>query len=315
MKVGRGEFTYEWIDNWARIPETPSGRENGRTHGVVVTDAGHVMVFCQADPAVLIFDTSGKLISSWGDRFPGAHGMTRVKEGDTEYLWLTDQETREVVKTTLDGQTLMNLERAPHDWYTDGGNYSPTSVAVNEERFGGNGDIWVADAYGSWLIHRYDKSGQYIATLSGHRGEPGRFVCPHGIAFDYRSGEPELYVADRSKQRIQVFDAEGNYKRVIGVKTHHSPCGFNFQGEYCVVPQLFGRVDLLDKDDQLVVTLGDNGHASTQPGWPNLNTAGKADLIEPGKFNSPHAACFGPGGDIYVVEWLIGGRITKLEKV
>ena len=28
---------YEWIEGWAKIPDTASGRENGRTHGVVVT--------------------------------------------------------------------------------------------------------------------------------------------------------------------------------------------------------------------------------------------------------------------------------------
>ncbi len=36
--------------------------------------------------------------------------------------------------------------------------------------------------------------------------------------------------------------------------------------------------------------------------------------IRPGIFNSPHGACFAPNGDIYTVEWIIGGRITKLEK-
>jgi hypothetical protein len=34
-----------------------------------------------------------------------------------------------------------------------------------------------------------------------------------------------------------------------------------------------------------------------------------------GDFNSPHAACFAPNGDIYVVEWVLGGRITRLEKM
>lgn len=44
-------------------------------------------------------------------------------------------------------------------------------------------------------------------------------------------------------------------------------------------------------------------------GWPNL--AGTDDVC-PGTFNSPHGACFALNGDIYVVEWIIGGRITKL---
>jgi hypothetical protein len=31
-------------------------------------------------------------------------------------------------------------------------------------------------------------------------------------------------------------------------------------------------------------------------------------------FNSPHAACFDREGSIYVVEWITGGRITKIER-
>lgn len=314
MTIGRGEHTYQWIDNWATIPDTTTGKENGRTHGVVVSKTGDVLVFHQADPAVLVFDPSGNLKHAWGDRFLGAHGMTLVEEGGDEFLWLTDQTSGEVVKTTLDGKTIQNLDRAPHDTYRDGTRYSPTWVAVNEQRFGGNGDIYVADGYGSSLVHRYDQAGNYLASLSGLNGEAGKFACPHGIAFSYRTGKPELYVADRGNQRIQVFDAEGNYLRCVGARTLHSPCMFSFRGDLCLVPELFARVDILDKDDELIATLGDNGYASTRPGWPDHNRNGNPQLIQPGKFNSPHGATFAPNGDIYVVEWILGGRITKLTK-
>jgi len=71
-------YIYEWIDNWVRIPDTETGRANGRTHGVVVNQAGQVIVFHQANPAVLIFDDDGQLQSTWGERFGGTHGMTLV---------------------------------------------------------------------------------------------------------------------------------------------------------------------------------------------------------------------------------------------
>ncbi|MEO8169167.1 MAG: hypothetical protein ABI623_13020, partial [bacterium] len=133
MHVGQGKNVYEWIEHWARIPNTESGRSNGRTHGVVVTNDGTVVVFNQANPAVLLFDASGALISSWGDRFGGAHGMTLVQENGTEYLWLTDQYSGEVVKTTLDGKNVLNLERASHPVY-EKSSYAPTWVAVHEEQ-------------------------------------------------------------------------------------------------------------------------------------------------------------------------------------
>jgi peptidylamidoglycolate lyase len=113
---------------------------------VVVTEGGNIVVFHQAKPAVLVFDADGKLLSAWGDNFSGSHGMTLVKEGAVEYLWLTDQYSAEVVKTTLDGRVVMTLQKPDHEIYQRG-MYSPTWVAVNEERFGGNGDIWVADGW------------------------------------------------------------------------------------------------------------------------------------------------------------------------
>src|SRR5450432_3871348 len=84
MQISTGAHAYEWIDNWIRIPDTETGRASGRTHSVVVTQDGQIIVFHQADPAVLIFNADGQLQHSWGDHFLGAHGMTLVNEGGVE---------------------------------------------------------------------------------------------------------------------------------------------------------------------------------------------------------------------------------------
>jgi len=309
MRIGTGNQTYEWIDNWVRIPDTPSGRENGRTHGVVVSESGDVLVFNQANPGVLVFGADGRLKNAWGDRFSGAHGMTLVKEGGTEYLWLTDQFSAEVVKTTLDGRTVMNIQKPDHPVYAKA-SYAPTWVAVNEERFGGNGDIWVTDGYGSFYIHRYDKTGRYLGSINGEEGKTGAFSCPHGIWVDTRKREPELYVADRSNKRIQVYDAEGMYKRAFGADFLTSPDGFITHGEFLMMPELFARLTILDGDDRLVCHLGSNEEVVQVKGWPNIH-----DRLQPGKFNSPHGMAADSSGNLYCVEWITGGRITKLAKV
>lgn len=310
MRIGSGQNTYEWIEDWARVPETPSHGQNGRTHAAVVTEAGQVVVFCQADPAVLVFDGKGALKRAWGDRFLGAHGMTLVKEGDQEYLWLTDQTSAEVVKTTLQGETVMNLTLPPDLPAYREGRFSPTWVAVNEERFGGNGDIWVTDGYGRNHIHRYDRSGQYLGSINGAEGQAGEFRCPHGIWVDTRKGAPELYIADRGNRRVQVYDLEGRYKRVFGSDFLTSPCGFVTHGEQMFVPELRARLTVLDRDDRPIGYLGENEDVCDVAGWPNHSK----ELIQPGKFNSPHGMAAAPNGDLYVVEWIIGGRITKLAK-
>ena len=310
MRITGGDRAYEWIENWARTPDNESSRTNGRTHGVVVSEAGQVIVFHQANPAVLVFDADGTLQAAWGDRFAGAHGMTLVRDGDTEYLWLTDQTSGEVVKTTLDGQTVMNVERPDLPAY-QGGNYAPTWVAVNQERHGGNGDIWVADGYGQNLIHRYDQTGRYLASINGEEGQAGAFKCPHGIWVDTRKAAPELYIADRGNRRVQVYDLDGQFKRAFGSDILTSPCGFVTHGDDLLIPELFARLTILDANDELVGYFGANEEVVGMAGWPNH----PAEMIVPGKFNSPHGMAADHAGNLYVVEWIIGGRITKLARV
>lgn len=309
FQLGQGKFSYLWIDNWATIPDTESGRVDGRTHGIALSECGNVIVLHQADPAVVIYDNYGNLLDAWGDRFPGAHGLTIVKEGTEEFLWIADSTTGEVVKTTLDGKTVLNIAppQIPAHCEQD---FKPTNVAVDEERFGGRGDIWIADGYGSNHVYRYDKHGNYLHSIDGTEGTAGPFSCPHSVWIDIRKIDPELYVADRGNQRVQVYDLEGNFKRTFGSDFLTSPCAFASFDQYLIIPELKAKVTILDAQDRLVCALGDNEPVCELNDWPNLPHS----LTMPGRFNSPHDAVADAHGNIYVAEWLISGRITKLVK-
>ncbi|MEM7131554.1 MAG: hypothetical protein AAF702_34890 [Chloroflexota bacterium] len=311
--VGRGDLAYLWLDHWVNLPETPSqtsnNQDDARTHGIALSETGNVIIFHQADPAVLIYNSTGELLDRWGDRFPGAHGLTLVKEGKEEFLWLADSVTGEVVKTTLAGQEIQSI--VPPDCVIyDVCAYKPTSVAVDEERFGGSGDIWVADGYGASYLHRYDKKGNYLQSINGTEGPAGKFRCPHNIWIDNRKLEPELYIADQENRRVQVYDLEGNFLRTFGEGILTSPSAFASYKDYLIIPELRGRVTILDSQDNFVCYLGENEAVCEIDGWPNL----PSDLLMVGRFNSPHDVATDPDGNIYLVEWVIGGRVTKLVK-
>jgi hypothetical protein len=76
-----------------------------------------------------------------------------------------------------------------------------------------------------------------------------------------------------------------------------------------IIPELEGRVTILDANDRLVCSLGVNEEVCKEPSWPD-----KTALVA-GKFNSPHGATADVEGNLYVVEWRIGGRVIKLEKL
>ena len=298
---------YRWIENWITIPDSPLGRTNGRTHGVAVLKSGEIVVFHQADPAVLFYSPAGELLRSWGC-FPGAHGLTLVEENGAEYLWLTDEVTKDVVKMSLDGVVVSRLAQPLHSAY-EKGSFIPTWVAVAEDRFGGSGDIWVADGYGCSLVHRFDCEGNLIGSLDGTEGG-GRFNCRHGLALDTRRAEPEFYIADRGNKRFQVYGIDGVHRRTFGEDFLNSPDVSVQMGECLIVPELVAGITILGAADRPASSLGFQSGADHLMGWPN-----ERRWLREGLFNSPHSATADELGNIYVVEWITGGRVTKLERL
>jgi len=294
---------YRWHEGWVSVPDGEIPTKNSRTHGVAVVRDHRVYIFHQAEPAMLAYAPDGRLMSSWGN-YPGAHGLTLVEEQGEEFFWLTDQDRAVVEKTTTDGKIVAQVAAPAYATHEP---YIPTWVAVNEAHRGGNGDVWVADGYGSGRVIRYDAAGSHISTLDGTEGS-GRFDCPHGIWFDSRKRPMELYVADRGNHRVQVYDAQGMHLRTFGEDFLTTPDMFAAYGERLIVPELHGRVTILDRDDHLVCHLGRNDEVTLDPTWPDEIS------LEPGKFNSPHSATADSFGNIYVVEWRVGGRIVKLER-
>jgi hypothetical protein len=310
MKVGSGSHTYEWRGDWAKLP---AGVTLGYTHGIVVDRDDNVFLHNQSKDAVIKFDRQGNFISSWGPEFAaGAHGMYLSNEGGTEYLYLADNARHIVVKTTLEGKEIYRIETPDlPEVYQKPEQFVPTDTAVAP-----NGDVYVCDGYGQPWVHQYDKTGQRIRSWGGKGQEPGKLDQPHGIWIDTRGKEPQVYVADRNNRRIQIFTLDGKHVGFVQGMLRFPCCFYQYRDEM-VIPDLFGRVTILDKDNKLITHLGDTDKFN-RPGWPGEYLPGypniPQDQRKPGEFISPHAACVDSHGDIYVVEWVSDGRVTKLVK-
>jgi len=312
--IGEGEHRYEVTHNWG---ELPAGLKYGNTHGVCEDSQGNIYIHHTVNAAseshdtMVVFDGNGKFVKSWGKEFVGgAHGLHIRTEGPAEYLYLCDTKNAVVVKTTLDGEHVWKIGYPEEsDAYKAGADgkrikYSPTNVAVAP-----NGDVYVADGYGSSFVNQYDSNAKYVRTFGGVGKEAGKLNCPHGIVVDLRSGTPNLTVADRTNKRLQRFTMEGQHMDFV--ENMNAPChfGFNKNGDV-VIPDLFARVSVLDKDNRVVALLGDD---STSRYMQTRKMTREA--FTPGRFVCPHGACFDHAGNIFVVEWVEIGRVSKLRKL
>jgi DNA-binding beta-propeller fold protein YncE len=303
MNIGTGSHTYEWIDWSAKLP---SGMSLGRTHGVVVDAADNLYIFNQSKDALITLDRDGKFIRSWGEQYAkGAHGLYLSNFGGKETLWLVDQELKSVEQYSLDGKKLMELKKPDRpDIYAEGVVYKPTDVCVAP-----NGDIYLCDGYGASWIHQHDRNGKYIRSIGGKGSEAGQLSCPHGAWVDTRRATPELYVADRGNNRIQVFSLDGKHLRFITAEMKRPCCFYQWRDEL-YIPDLEARVTIYDKNDKPVAVLGDAPEMPKTEGWPNI-----PQHLKVGKFSSPHACCVDSKGDVYVGEWITTGRLTKLNRL
>ena len=204
---------YQTIENWAKLPE---GRMWGSTAGVAIGPNGNIWVAerCGANTCagsnlapILEFDPSGKLLTSFGaGMFVFPHGITVDREGN---VWVTDADGKDgkghqVFKFSPAGKVLLTLGKAGIAGTTEDTFNKPSAVAI-----AANGDIFVADGHGgdsNARLVKFSKDGKFIMTWGKKGSAPGEFNGPHALAFDSKG---RLFVADRSNNRIQIFDQNG----------------------------------------------------------------------------------------------------------
>lgn len=326
---------YLWNEGWGAAGHHDGSSSGWAHHGLVVTADDRVVTFSEESPEVLILSAEGTLLDRWGVEGVEGHGLALTRDADgRELLWVSDIGTKNrrvesgeyvpqppaplrgaVRVYTLEGELVRTIEAPDLPVYRDGGDFCPAQVAVDEERFGGTGDIWVTDCYGQALVHRFTRDGVYVQTLSGEEGA-GRFAHAHSLFIDRRGDRPELWVADRRNRRIQVFTLEGEYLRTFGEDFFSTPGGFAQLGDLVFVTELDERIVVLDRHNAPIDYIG--SLAERGPGWPNALDADGLPVrppVQEGRPHTPHAIAFGTDGAIYLTEWMIGGRLVKLEPV
>ena len=153
---------------------------------------------------ILKFDPAGKLVTSFGKgMFVRPHGLHVDHEGN---IWATDDKGHQVFKLSPDGKVLLALGRAGVAGDGPDTFNSPSDVLVAP-----TGEIFIADGHGgntNARVVKFSADGKFIKAWGRKGAGPGEFNVPHRLALDSNG---RLFVADRSNNRIQIFDQEGKF--------------------------------------------------------------------------------------------------------
>jgi hypothetical protein len=308
--VGHGEFRYRVDKLWCQADKAKHPVKD--CHEMVQAGDGRLyLITNHKQNNVLVFDWDGKVVDAWSAGMGAGHGLSLERGADgKEYLWLVDNGGR-VLKTTLKGEIVLELPHAQKcGAYSDKEPYAPTEAVAAP-----NGDIYVADGYGSQYILRFDRNGKYLSKFGGKSTQPtnpGKFMQAHGVAIDTRGGEPLLVCTERVRNEFNWFTLEGKHVKgvylpgayvsrpVIAGKHLYSGICFGAKPDDHRMWQGRGFVTILDENNRVVSNPG-----GREPKYVD----GRLQLMlqDQPVFNNCHDVCVDSRGDLYVCQWASGG--------
>ena len=249
----------------------------------------------------------------------GTAWVSISREGDEDFLMIVDcgyyqdrtgkwnAQAGQVIKTDLNGRILFTIGHPRTiGIYNDTEKFMPTETAVAP-----NGDIYVADGYGSDYIIQYNSKGQYIRHFGGHNNsnKDHNLVNAHGVAIDKRDkNNPTLICTSREENCFKVFTLDGKFLHRIDTPGMYVcravPDGENIYAGVCWSKDEAGKrnantgfVTVLDAGNKVISNPG--GNAPVYKGntlQPTLQAPEKV-------FQHCHDVCVDEDKNLYICQW------------
>ena len=305
VRMGCGNMTFDTVPGWGLRPNGHSAL--GPTHGGVVIDKGG-NIYVSANKGVVVFSPDGKVIQEYlGEKYSNIHDMEIREEKEGEFIYGARNNNAEGIKFNAhSGEVVLKLP-FPEESGLDLKKFSPTAITVAP-----GGDIFLSDGYASNHIFKFDKDGKYLMHFGKKGNNLKEFNTAHGMTLDTRYEPPRLLICDRNHQpkgRLLHYDLDGNFIEEV-VTGLGMPTSAAVQGDYVSVPDLHGRVVILDKTNTIVAVLGNN----PDPKKGRSFNIPQDQWVE-GIFSGTHGSFWDAEGNLFVQDWNVSGRIIKLARV
>ena len=143
---------------WGTLPD---GQVFGPVSQLAIDSNDRVYVFQRSNPPVLVFDSEGLLVDSWGEgEFSDAHGIFITTD---DLVLLVDRDAHEILACETSGTVRFRLGQRHRPRLNEPFNH-PTDIAQAP-----NGDYYVSDGYGNSRVHCFSAEGTYRFSW----GRPG----------------------------------------------------------------------------------------------------------------------------------------------
>ena len=279
---GSGKFCYKVEEGWGRLPQ---GWTWGWIPAVACDSRDRVFVYSRSEHPLIIFDREGNFLESWGEGvLVDAHGIW-IDEADNVYC--TERENHCLFKFDSVGKLIMTLGTPgrPAVIDEDPFNLPGDSVTLSD------GDIFISDGYGNHRVHHYTSQGKLLKSW-GERGiGPGQFELSHCVRVDRHE---RLWVCDRTNDRIQIFDREGNFLEQWSIPKPDT-IYFDPNDDVVYVAEMNQQVSIWTLEGELLSKWG---------------SSRKSEM--PGEFSgAPHGIWADSRGDLYVGQVATDGGLQK----
>lgn len=212
------EIPFESVPDFLKMPPNVY---LGEGIGIATNSKGHIFVYTRSQRTRLFeFDANGNYVREIGEGLYGFVFAHAVRVDPQDNIWAVDEGSNMVIKFNPQGRVVMTMGRRPEP--VDGSTPSPPAPdPANPGKYTFNrptdvgwdpaGNIFVADGYNNSRVVKYDRNGRFLAQAGTKGSEPGQLNLPHSLAMDALGN---VYVADRSNARIEVFDNDLKFKAI-----------------------------------------------------------------------------------------------------